>query len=103
MSALHSWTSRTREQVSECASLRRLSWHPFHGGPRGNLLEFPQQDAEKVRQQRSRIVQTLNVPQRIRLGPSLAEALLDSLFEHPVGVLPCVSHVWTIESSACTN
>jgi len=24
-----------------------------------------------------------NVPQRVRLGPSLAAALLDSLFEHP--------------------
>jgi len=23
-----------REQVSECAALRRLSWHPFHGGGR---------------------------------------------------------------------
>jgi hypothetical protein len=35
--------------------------------------------------QRSRIVQTLNVPQRVRLGPSLAAALLDELFEHPAG------------------
>ena len=41
------------------------------------------QDAEKGRQLRSRIVQTLNVPQRVRLGPSLAAALLDGLFEHP--------------------
>jgi hypothetical protein len=41
------------------------------------------QDAEKACQQRSRIVQTLNVPLRVRLGPSLAAALLDSLFEHP--------------------
>ena len=45
-----------------------------------------EQDAEKVRQQRSRIVQTLNVPQRVCLGPSLAAALLDGLFEHPVGM-----------------
>ena len=65
------------------------------------------QDAEKVRQQRSRIVQTLNgdpaasplggahghgapysshrAPQRVRLGPSLAAALLDGLFEQPAG------------------
>jgi hypothetical protein len=43
------------------------------------------QDAEKVRHRRSRIVQTLNVPQRVRLGPSLAAALLDGLFEHPAG------------------
>jgi hypothetical protein len=63
------------------------------------------QDAEKVCQQRSRIVQTLNgdpaasplggahrlgapysshrAPQRVRLGPSLAAALLDRLFEPP--------------------
>jgi hypothetical protein len=40
------------------------------------------QNAEKVRQHRSRIVQTLNVPLRVRLRPSLAAALLDSLFEH---------------------
>jgi hypothetical protein len=43
------------------------------------------QDAEKVRQRRSRIVQTLNVPQRVRLGPSLAAALLNGPFEHPSG------------------
>jgi hypothetical protein len=30
------------EQVSKCASLRGLSWHPFHGGPSGSLLEFLQ-------------------------------------------------------------
>jgi hypothetical protein len=43
------------------------------------------QAAEKVRQRRSRIVQTLNVPQRVRFGPSLAAALLDGLFEQPAG------------------
>ncbi len=51
-----------------------------------------QQDAEKVRQRRSRIVQTLNVPQRVRLGPSLAAALLNGLFEHPVVVLYPLCH-----------
>jgi hypothetical protein len=40
-------------------------------------------DVEKGRQRRSRIVQTLNVPQRVRLSPSLAAALLNSHFEHP--------------------
>jgi hypothetical protein len=44
------------------------------------------QDDEKVRQLRSRIAQTLNVPQRVRLSPSLAAALLNGLFEHPAGV-----------------
>src|SRR5205809_3853061 len=47
------------------------------------------QDAEKVRQLRSRIVQSLNVPPRIRLSPSLAAALLDGLFEHPARVFSC--------------
>ena len=63
------------------------------------------QDAETVRRQRSRFVQTLNgdpaasplggahklgapysshrAPQRVRFRSSLATALLDSLFEHP--------------------
>jgi hypothetical protein len=43
------------------------------------------QAAEKVRQRRSRIVQILNVPRRVRLRSSLAVALLDELFEHPAG------------------
>jgi hypothetical protein len=47
-----------------------------------NLI-FDWQDAEKVRQRRSRIVQILNVPQRVRLRSSLAAALLNGLFEHP--------------------
>jgi len=68
----------------------------------------PLQDAEKVRQLRSRIVQTLHgdpaasplgdahrlgapysshrAPQRVRVGPSLAAALLDNRFEHPAEV-----------------
>jgi hypothetical protein len=50
--------------------------------------EEHQQDAEKVRQRRSRIVQTLHVPQRVRVGPSLAAALLDDLFEHPARSCP---------------
>jgi len=63
------------------------------------------QDAEKIRQRRSRIVQILNgdpaasplggahrlgapysshrAPQRVRLRSLLAAALLDGLFEHP--------------------
>src|SRR4029077_17273967 len=45
------------------------------------------QDAEKGRQRRSRIVQILNVPQRVRLRSSLAAALLNSLFEHPAALL----------------
>jgi hypothetical protein len=49
--------------------------------------QFIKQDAEKCRQRRSRIVQTLNVPGRVRLGSSLAAALLDGLFEHPAGLV----------------
>ena len=58
-------------------------------------------DAEKVGQLRSRIVQTLNVPQRVRLGPSLAGALLDGLFEPPAGAL--VQDDQAIESLLCRN
>ena len=45
-----------------------------------------EQEAEKVRWLHSRIVQTLNVPLRVRLGPSLAAALSDELFEPPAEV-----------------
>jgi hypothetical protein len=45
-------------------------------------IEFT--DVGKARQRRSRIVQTLNVPQMVRLGPLLGAALLNGLFEHPV-------------------
>jgi hypothetical protein len=43
------------------------------------------QDAEKVRQRRSRLAQRLNVP-NVRLAASLAAALLDSLFEDPESI-----------------
>jgi hypothetical protein len=43
------------------------------------------QDVEKGLQLRSRIAQSLNVPQRVRLGVSLAAALLGGLFEHLKG------------------
>ena len=46
----------------------------------------PKQDAEKLRQRRSRIVQILNVPERVRLRSSLAAALPDEIFEHPAGM-----------------
>ena len=48
-------------------------------------LERQRQAAEKVRQRRSRIVQILSVPQRVRLRSSLAAALLDGHFEQPAG------------------
>ena len=41
------------------------------------------QGDETSRQRRSRIAQTLNVPQRVRLSHSLTAALLDDLFDHP--------------------
>jgi hypothetical protein len=44
------------------------------------------QDAEKCRQRRSRIVQILNVPQRVGFRSSLAAALLSGLFDHPARV-----------------
>jgi len=48
-------------------------------------MDLSLQDAEKVRQLRSRIAQALNVPRTVRLGLSLAAALPDELFDHPVG------------------
>ena len=42
-----------------------------------------EQDAEEARQRRSRFVQILTVPRRVRLGSSLAAALPDGPFEHP--------------------
>ena len=50
---------------------------------RHQACSFCWQDAEKVRQRRSRFAQKLNVPARVRLGSSLAAALLYELFEHP--------------------
>ena len=96
---------RSLLQVKGRNESRALCWR---GG--GNST-IPKQDAEKVRQRRSRIAQTLNVRRRTSrisesrrgfsvrqdpfkgrtahtkcglylLGPSLATALLDGLFEH---------------------
>ena len=47
---------------------------------------------------RSRIIQILNVPQRVRLESSLAAALLVGLFEHPAGLCPIAPDMRTIES-----
>ena len=41
------------------------------------------QDAEKARQLRSRLIEILNVPLRVRLRVRFACGLADSLFEHP--------------------
>ncbi len=41
------------------------------------------QDAEKVRQPRSRVAHRLNVRNEVRFASSLAAALLDGHFEHP--------------------
>ncbi len=41
------------------------------------------QDAEKARQRRSRLIEILNVPLRVRLRVRFACGLADSLFEHP--------------------
>ncbi len=45
------------------------------------------EDVQTSRQRRSRIPRTLNVHETVRFGPSLAAALLNALFEHPLGVL----------------
>ena len=41
------------------------------------------QDVENGFPLRSRVAQTFNVPQRVRLRPSLAAALPEDRFEHP--------------------
>jgi hypothetical protein len=56
----------------------------------------PSRMLKKPRQLRSRIVQTLNVPQgRVRLGPSLTAALLDELFEHPARCTPVLPDIYS--------
>jgi len=50
------------------------------------LSGFYAQGPEKSRQQRSRVVQRLNVPKRVRHASSLAAALRDGLFEYPARV-----------------
>jgi hypothetical protein len=45
-------------------------------------MRFSLQDVEKGRQLCSRIARNLNVPKNVRLGPSLAAAALNGLFEH---------------------
>ena len=46
-------------------------------------LDEVRQDAEKARQLRSRLIEILNVPQRVRLRFRFTCGLADSLFEHP--------------------
>jgi hypothetical protein len=50
---------------------------------------------EKVRQWCSRVIQILNVPQRVRRQFSLASALPDGLFEHPDALLTSTP-IWTV-------
>jgi hypothetical protein len=94
----------------------------------GREYSLLEQDAEKVRQQRSRFAQRLNVEEEFLggrkhwrgfsvrqdlsywrtahtkcglylLGPSLAAALLDSLFEHPAGRFSCCATCANYRSS----
>ena len=51
------------------------------------LFPVSHQAVDKVRQWRSRIVQVLNVPQRVRLRSSLAAALLEDVFDDPASTL----------------
>jgi len=43
----------------------------------------PKQDAEKRLWRRSRVIQSFNVPLRVRLNSSFAAALPEGLFAHP--------------------
>jgi len=66
--------------LSAALGERRLSWSSDD-----SLLSVRsrQQDVEKGPQLRSRSAQSLNVRTKVRLGFSLAAALLGDLFEHP--------------------
>src|SRR5437867_9713303 len=46
------------------------------------------EDVAKALQRRSRVAQGLNVQKGVRLGLSLAAALLGGLFQHPLGSTP---------------
>src|SRR5437016_14149295 len=48
----------------------------------------PPEDVAKALQRRSRLAQGLNVQKGVRLDLSLAVALLDGLFQHPLGSTP---------------
>jgi hypothetical protein len=52
-----------------------------------------EQDAEKVRQRRSRLAQRLNVRHRLRFATLLAAALLDGHFAHPAWLFSVVPNV----------
>ena len=72
------------------APFSRLSRFTRHGPctvtfSKAEVILQTSQDAEKVRQRRSRFAQRLPVPNRVRLASSLAAALLGGLFEHPAG------------------
>ena len=55
----------------------------------------PYQDAEKIRQRRSRFIEILNVPHRgYASGFDSPAALLDGLFEHPLGWSSVVPGLW---------
>ena len=62
------------------------------------------QDAEKARQLRSRLIEILNVPPRVRLRVRFASGLADSLFEHPevshtTGQLPRMPTMYCVKLS----
>jgi hypothetical protein len=69
------------------------------------------QDAEKVRQLRSRLTEILNVPLRVRLRFRFACGLADSLFEHPavsyttapLSKMPTMYYVKLSFSATCTD
>jgi hypothetical protein len=60
------------------------------------------QDAEKARQLRSRLIEILNVPLRVRLRFRFACGLADSLFEHP-GITLTADHYSKMPSIYCVK
>ena len=69
-------------------------WYRWQGESRlGERPAIHEQDAENVRQRRSRVAQRLNVQHRVRFASSLAVALLGGHFEHPVWLSDAVPHI----------
>jgi len=70
------------------STLMRAFMRPaLTGSLRPGTIETFNQDVEKGLRHCSRVAQSLNVRQRVRLGFSLAAAALGGLFDHPAGML----------------
>src|SRR5689334_24620416 len=78
-------------------------WQNFEVAQVWNEMGVSPLDAQTVRPARPQRVKGRGVPswpKRVRLGPSLAAASLDELFEHPTGIPPSRSRPARLRNSA---